>query len=96
MSGHAPDLLASLLGCRYPEVRASAIFALGCLIQAYPIDPDAQAVEGGPLHRPEPHTPALDSAKLAAERMVACYVLQVPFISDMHIAVTLMACWPCV
>lgn len=44
----AADLLARLLVVSNPEVRAAAVFALGCLIQVALLTPNAKGQTTGP------------------------------------------------
>ena len=86
LSQGAPDTLARLLAASEPEVRAAAVCALGCLVQA------GTAASATSAHQPSifAHTaapnPAGEAARMAAERALACHLLQasLPRCNYMH------------
>lgn len=70
MRDGAPELLSSLLGALDPELRASAVFALGCLIHSQPrVGPGATPLAGARYSQPGLSGHSSSSASLAAQSL---------------------------
>jgi regulator-associated protein of mTOR len=75
----AQDLLAGLLGAPLPELRAAAVYALGCLINPAPRRPDlaAAAVAAAAAGAPPPSAAiAAEAVAIAAEQSIVLLMLR--------------------
>lgn len=76
----AADLLVSFLTMTLPEIRAAAVFGLGCLVHSCPPDSDVHGVRGGAMAGGVPdHSLNMQPSedRLPAEQLIANAVRQV-------------------